>query len=861
MNYVAPETITANKHLRGRRIISADEAFIEANRQRREEDYGLVWGGVVLPSETATSHFCVVGATGSGKTMILRLLMQSCLPLIGQKHKNKPRVELYEEDDIKLYKKEIKEYEKIKKIALSEIEEKRQSIAFLKQCVDEENEKIKYFNSEIQRKIEKHKSFNSRMSFIFGFIFTILLFATPELSDHHVILKDSKIYNGLYGACIISLIISITAYSEWKQDISNKPQYELKKENIWDGSLENAIEPFNVPEPTMKKVVKSRLIEDSEKGDGHRALIYDAKGDIISLLHGMGLSSRIVILNPFDTRSAAWDMASDIDSPAAARQLATILIPEDKNASQPFFASAARDLLTNVIMVFIKLKPGEWTFRDVILAMKSKDRLINLLKKTPETEDLVSAFFEDKRTSDNIMSEIKTRIAPFETVASVWNYSKDKISLRHWVKNEYILVLGSNEEHRATLDPINRVIFQRITELILSQSNSKTRKTWIFLDEIREAGNLESLGRLMTNGRSKGACVVLGFQDIEGMRDAFGKERANELVGQAANKIILNINSPETAKWASELFGSYEFIEEETSENTGSSVTSGETTTEGTSTGETVTYGTSEGITKGITTGLTEGITTGVTDGITTGITNGTTTGITEGQTTGDTSGHSRGQTYQNFFGTLSNQQSWQQSNQRSKQTSSQDSRQKSTQNSKQSSKQNSKQTSTQNSEQSSTQKSESNAQQNSTNQSTAKSASETDNWSTTINRKRMEKSAILSSQFAQPVTNPKNGLHGYYLIPSLGAFHGILTGKSLSELLIPADETQPDYIERPSDEQYLRMWTKDELASMGMITEQSGSADTATSDQKTDEQPKRQIKTNLRWLPDTDAENGLTRI
>src|SRR5262249_18022326 len=69
---------------------------------------------------------------------------------------------------------------------------------------------------------------------------------------------------------------------------------------------------------------------------------------------------------------------------------------------------------------------------------------------------------------------------------------------------------------------------------------------------------------------SKGACVFLGFQDIEGLRKVYGAEVANELVGQVSNIAILGLNSPATAKWASELFGEYEGYEYQESSTAGS---------------------------------------------------------------------------------------------------------------------------------------------------------------------------------------------------------------------------------------------------------------------------------------------------
>ena len=42
------------------------------------------WAGDRLPAGAGNKHFCVVGTTGSGKTITLQLLMQSVLPSLGE---------------------------------------------------------------------------------------------------------------------------------------------------------------------------------------------------------------------------------------------------------------------------------------------------------------------------------------------------------------------------------------------------------------------------------------------------------------------------------------------------------------------------------------------------------------------------------------------------------------------------------------------------------------------------------------------------------------------------------------------------------------------------------------------------------
>lgn len=301
---------------------------------------------------------------------------------------------------------------------------------------------------------------------------------------------------------------------------------------------------------------------------GHRALIYDAKQDVLSGLHAMRLGCRILTLHPFDTRCAAWDIAQDVTSPAAALQVATILIPEEHGQNR-FFSDAARHLLSGVLISFIQKSPGAWTFSDVIRAMKSKHRIRGVLERTVDGVDLLDSYFTEERVLHNILATVQTKLMNFEPIAAAWAHANSKISLKEWIDGEFVLVLGSDESLRAPLGAINQVIFKRLSELILAQTESATRRTWLFLDEVREAGKLEGLSRLMTKGRSKGACVVLGFQDIEGMREVYGQHVAHEICGQCSQKAFLRMESEKTARWAADVVGQVEEISKMSSESVG----------------------------------------------------------------------------------------------------------------------------------------------------------------------------------------------------------------------------------------------------------------------------------------------------
>lgn len=65
---------------------------------------------------------------------------------------------------------------------------------------------------------------------------------------------------------------------------------------------------------TILRLLMQGAIPNVGNGDC-RALVYDAKQDMVAILSGMVPMDRIVIMNPFDSRCARWDMAVDLDEP------------------------------------------------------------------------------------------------------------------------------------------------------------------------------------------------------------------------------------------------------------------------------------------------------------------------------------------------------------------------------------------------------------------------------------------------------------------------------------------------------------------------------------------------------------------
>lgn len=316
-----------------------------------------------------------------------------------------------------------------------------------------------------------------------------------------------------------------------------------------------------------------------------RSFILDPKRELLKYLLGLGYSfgkqhnprNSLWVVNPFDVAGSSWAMGKDITDSVAAHELATILVPHIEGRDNAFFDAATRDILVGATLALASFtgKPHEWTLRDLLLTCLYPGYQKFMLVEAARTDSpnravlafttrIYKTYLEgaDTRTVDNVKASVQSRLSLFEPAAARWAQlpSDQSFSLSEWVERGGVLLVSTDDAARAATDPLVRAVFSRASSLVLSMEDVKPEKveqdrTWFFLDEVRDAGRLDLLPRVLLKGRSKGVSVVLSFQDIDGLREVYGPHVANEMVGQCGNLALLRLSSPATAQWAASNFG------------------------------------------------------------------------------------------------------------------------------------------------------------------------------------------------------------------------------------------------------------------------------------------------------------------
>ena len=324
-------------------------------------------------------------------------------------------------------------------------------------------------------------------------------------------------------------------------------------------------------------LLKTVLARMNEEGSDVRAMLYDSKTDLLPYVAAVVPPERIRVLNPLDARCHAWDIAKDITDSAMADDIASVLIPTERDAKDPYFTRTAQRLLAGILEAFMA-RGNEWTLRDVILATRTPERLRAVYQSCPETEDLLQ-HFEPETTFRNVKSTLDGVLRGYRGIAAAWEnalkegrsfHINDLKERKGWISSREVLVMGNSPRAKVPISRVNQLLFTQVAKAILERPGYSQAEHWIFLDEFRELGKLDNISDLMITGRSKGAAVVLGFQDISGVEDIYGEKQGREIVGCTQNIAIVHINNsqPNTQEWASRILGDTTYINKQKSEST-----------------------------------------------------------------------------------------------------------------------------------------------------------------------------------------------------------------------------------------------------------------------------------------------------
>jgi type IV secretory pathway TraG/TraD family ATPase VirD4 len=303
-----------------------------------------------------------------------------------------------------------------------------------------------------------------------------------------------------------------------------------------------------------------------ERGD--RAIIADPDGGYAARFYDARAGD--VLLNPFDARSARWDLFGEIHNPYDVEQLARAMIP-DNEGEERSWRNYARTYLTATTRRLWELGEKEPAVRTVpelyrLLTMATHEELSVLLERTPAASYLAGG---NERMFGSIRSVAATYAAALDHLGRT---TGQPMSIREVVRpspntrpTRALFLPYSATQIAALRSTISAWLRLAIFETMNGPERASTdpHRLWFIVDELDSLGAIDGLKDALARLRKFGGCCVLGFQSVAQVSSTYGAGEAQTIVENCGNTLILRCSASEqggTARFASRLIGEREVI-------------------------------------------------------------------------------------------------------------------------------------------------------------------------------------------------------------------------------------------------------------------------------------------------------------
>lgn len=343
----------------------------------------------------------------------------------------------------------------------------------------------------------------------------------------------------------------------------NASPYHIAEVPLVKGS-----EPLNIALTGAQGVGKSQTFHSlmrQVRAKRKKAVIYDPTGAFTSEFFREG---KDVLMNPFDVRSPAWNVWSEIKNAMHYETIANGLIPSPIGNENPFFSEGGRLVLKTVFKILES--ENRMTNQDLYESIVANDfNGVHALVKDTPAEKYINP--KTEKTSINLLMTLQNKLECFEYLDD----TGASFSIRDWMlsDDDSWMFIRTSEEARDVLKPIMSLWVNTIIKTAVSlpetSGMAEKDKVWLFIDELPTLQKLDDLAFSLTNTRKYGLCHVLGFQDFNQIYKLYGEYDAKTILSGCQTKLLMRVTDDASADIMAKSLGEVEMDEKEVSRSMG----------------------------------------------------------------------------------------------------------------------------------------------------------------------------------------------------------------------------------------------------------------------------------------------------
>jgi type IV conjugative transfer system coupling protein TraD len=294
------------------------------------------------------------------------------------------------------------------------------------------------------------------------------------------------------------------------------------------------------------------------------AVVYDPTGEFVRAFYREGDT----ILSPIDGRSPVWLPWSEIQHPSDALRIAKSIIQLPvRSSADPFWPISGQHTLAALLLRLMPRPDRSISLLLKTLSESSPADIAELLKGTPIGAIFAGSQDHENRLARSVLGTLLPYIECLQFLPA-GTAAGGTFAIRDWVEKidqtsgpkPWLFISSRADSHEAT-KPLISCWLDCFAASLMSLPPDRKRRLFFVIDELPSLQRLPSVPRLLAEGRKFGAACVLAMQGIPQLRAVYGADEAEAMVGLCNTHVVFRTNSPDTARWASNLLGEREIEE------------------------------------------------------------------------------------------------------------------------------------------------------------------------------------------------------------------------------------------------------------------------------------------------------------
>lgn len=299
---------------------------------------------------------------------------------------------------------------------------------------------------------------------------------------------------------------------------------------------------------------------------GDKVVLHCNKGDVTQSFD----LNDVILISPAHRDGWAWDIAADIDGPAAAAEFARDVIPASE---QPFFSDSARLVFADTVSALTLERGQTWEPADLLVALLGKPHELRdrISKIDLSASPLLGSGDEQEGVDKTVQSIISTLLSAavnaLRPMAYAWdNFPPEKrFSVKEWLKDDSalskVVIVQTSPNFAEMSTAVCGGILRRICKAVAdaSVSISAKRRVSMVLDEMYSLGHVEGLAQALSVGREKGLVCLAALQSQQQLEQLY-RDEADALLNLFQIKIYGRLTSGPSAELAEKTIGSRNII-------------------------------------------------------------------------------------------------------------------------------------------------------------------------------------------------------------------------------------------------------------------------------------------------------------